>query len=114
MSEDIDIALSRGYSYEEVAGLLKQQGVEISASTLKSYLAQMKPSTRKRGGRKKKTDGEAIAVAPTEAPAAPKAPRKPRTQTAAKAQVKPSTRTVAKSPAPSSTTARGRGRKATK
>lgn len=38
----ISSALSKGYSYEEVARMLTEKGIEISASSLKSYLSAAK------------------------------------------------------------------------
>jgi hypothetical protein len=50
LQESIVEALSKGYSYPEVAKMLSTKGVDISASSLKSYL-----SAAKRGTAKKKT-----------------------------------------------------------
>lgn len=54
----ISSALSKGYSYEEVARMLTERGIEISASSLKSYLSAAKrqketaPSKTERTGRR--------------------------------------------------------------
>jgi hypothetical protein len=52
LKDTISDALNKGYSYAEVAKMLTQQGVEISASSLKSYLSSAKrsksDSTRRR------------------------------------------------------------------
>lgn len=42
LQESISAALSKGYSYEEVAKMLSEKSVEISASSLKSYLSAAK------------------------------------------------------------------------
>jgi hypothetical protein len=38
LREPIKQAIKRGYSYEEISGMLVENGVNISASTLKQYL----------------------------------------------------------------------------
>jgi hypothetical protein len=56
LQESITDALSKGYSYEEVSRMLTQKGVEISASSLKSYLSaarrQKGGTPSRRGGRR--------------------------------------------------------------
>jgi hypothetical protein len=42
LQESISAALGKGYSYEEIAKMLSEKGVEISASSLKSYLSAAK------------------------------------------------------------------------
>nr|RNJ68920.1 MAG: hypothetical protein EDM05_11865 [Leptolyngbya sp. IPPAS B-1204] len=42
LQESISAALAKGYSYEEIAKMLSEKGVEISASSLKSYLSAAK------------------------------------------------------------------------
>lgn len=42
LQESISAALGKGYSYEEVAKMLSEKGIEISASSLKSYLSAAK------------------------------------------------------------------------
>lgn len=42
MQESITAALDKGYSHEEVAGMLAQNGVDIRAASLKYYLAALK------------------------------------------------------------------------
>lgn len=39
LQESISAALAKGYSYEEIAKMLSGKGVDISASSLKSYLS---------------------------------------------------------------------------
>jgi hypothetical protein len=61
LQESISAALRKGYSYEEVAKMLSEKGVGISASSLKSYLSAAKrqkgaSSTKaRRTGRRTKT-----------------------------------------------------------
>jgi hypothetical protein len=63
LQEEIRLALSKGYSYAELAPLLGDQGIAISANTLKRYVSigrgktgrGRKPSTN---GRRKKTTAE--------------------------------------------------------
>lgn len=42
LQESISAALSKGYNYDEVAKILSNKGVNISASSLKSYLSAAK------------------------------------------------------------------------
>ena len=39
-------ALKRGYTYEEVAAILTEEGISIKAATLKQYLAELKGKKR--------------------------------------------------------------------
>ncbi len=60
MYEYITSALNRGYSHAEISEVLKGQGLQISSSTLKSYLAQVKPSdTPRRAKQPRKPKAEA-------------------------------------------------------
>jgi hypothetical protein len=52
LHDSITTALSRGYSHEEVSALLGEQGVSITASSLKRYLATAR---REKEGPKSKT-----------------------------------------------------------
>jgi hypothetical protein len=110
MREVISAALSKGYSLEEVAEMLTQQGVDITPPSLKYYLtrgikADAAPTATRakgrRGGRPKKATAEDSA--PVEPPvedepvedAKPKTTRRPRatnTRTAAKQTTRTSTR----------------------
>jgi len=55
-------ALGKGYTYQEVADMLSNQGIKISAFTLKSYVpAGKRQSTR---GKTRRTKKEAEAAAP--------------------------------------------------
>lgn len=66
LQESISNALSKGYSYEEIAKMLTEKKVEISASSLKSYLSAAKrqkgvsaaPKGKQPGRRSKKTGGD--------------------------------------------------------
>jgi len=105
----INTALERGYSHQEVAEMLGEQGIRISPASLKSYLAA---STReaadtpkqKRTPRKAKADQaapqavEEVVAPPEPTPepqeestpeAAPKKARGPRTSNKAKASTPP-------------------------
>lgn len=69
LQESISAALSKGYSYEEVAKMLTTKGVDISASSLKSYLSAAKRqqgiasvARGKRGGRRKSTEAGTASV----------------------------------------------------
>jgi hypothetical protein len=60
LQETISTALSKGYSYEEISKMLTSQGIEISASSLKSYLSAAKrqkgaATRRRKPGRKPQT-----------------------------------------------------------
>jgi hypothetical protein len=128
LREPIRAALTKGYTYEEVAALLAEHGIAISASTLKNYVPSGKRQSTKEGsvdGSRKTRKAEAKST-PTEASdvgkqddnvlpfVAPKAakqekdtsaPAKRRTRaTAAKNQ--PETSTTAKAPAKSEATSR--------
>ncbi len=105
MYEKITAALNRGYSHAEISEFLKEQGLQISSSTLKSYLAQVKPSDapkRAKQPRKAKADAISGMVDATpdlnvpEEPTASEPPKRGRktatsTKTAAKATAKPAT-----------------------
>lgn len=71
----ISSALSKGYSYEEVARMLTEKGIEISASSLKSYLSAAKrqketaPKTGRTGRRSRKALSENLTVIEAASPA---------------------------------------------
>lgn len=52
LRDQIEAALSKGYSYDDVAAALTQQGIEIRATTLKQYI----PSGGRRSSRKRSGD----------------------------------------------------------
>lgn len=52
MYQEIGSVLARGYSLDEVAEILSQNGVQIKGPTLKQYLTEIKrKKSKKRGGR---------------------------------------------------------------
>ncbi|MCU0569106.1 MAG: hypothetical protein MUF49_21210 [Oculatellaceae cyanobacterium Prado106] len=91
LQDSITDALSKGYSYVEVSKMLSQKGVEISASSLKSYLSaakRTKPGAAAPRGRRGRKSIDVLAAATAEleaeAPAeAPKRTRRPRATAAA-------------------------------
>lgn len=72
LKDPIDGALSRGYTHDEIAGMLSEKGVRISPSSLKSYLA----ATRKNAEGKTKRAAKPRARKATTTEAAPKTTRK--------------------------------------
>ncbi len=127
LQEEIRLALSKGYSYAELAPLLGEQGIAISANTLKRYVSigrgkagrGRKPSTN--GRRKKATtdsDADSSYAAEAEEEEAPatvrRGGRKPKAEAAEAAAEAPakSTRTKRTSAAkPAATTARTTSRR---
>lgn len=81
----INLALKRGYTYEEIAAILSEEGISIKAATLKQYLAESK-------SKKSKTATEAkSAVEPTIETASVqlKPDIKPETKSNIKPEIKP-------------------------
>ncbi len=75
LKDTITAALERGYSYEEVAAMLSEQGVKISASSLKSYLSAIQRTSaakpvRGRGRKAKATAATTTEATPEPTPAA--------------------------------------------
>jgi hypothetical protein len=69
LREPIRAALSKGYTYEEVAELLAKQGITISPSTLKNYVPSGTRQSKDKSGassRKSKKTGEELAIATEE------------------------------------------------
>jgi hypothetical protein len=105
LQDSITTALSRGYSYEEVTVLLAGKGVDITASSLKRYLATAKKKIDAGAGATTKTrkprmtkaaKAAAAAAAPAEEAAPKRRGRKPGVKAAAAAEAKPkATRTAA-------------------
>jgi hypothetical protein len=63
LQDSITEALSKGYSYEEVSKMLAKKGVEISASSLKSYLsAARRQQSKKKTSRSSKAASSASNV----------------------------------------------------
>lgn len=95
MHEPIKAALAKGYSYEDVAKMLSDQGIKISALTLKNYAPSgkrqaAKAKTRRprqassKSSQSNETNGAAIQ--------AETKPRRGRTRSAAKAKSEPETK----------------------
>jgi hypothetical protein len=105
MYESISGALSKGYSLEEVADLLNDQGVAIGVPSLKYYLTRgiKKPTTRKTRTRRKAqvksesavemSDAETAEVTPAKTP---KRSTGARSKTTTAAKVAPATKARAK------------------
>jgi len=75
LQDQLKSALERGYRHEELVGILAEQGINLTATTLKAYLApgkrQAKGNTKRAYTRKpKETQPESIDPAPSPAPAA--------------------------------------------
>ncbi|WP_088890598.1 hypothetical protein [Leptolyngbya ohadii] len=76
LQAQISSALSKGYSYEEVARMLTERGIEISASSLKSYLSAAKrqkdatPKAGRTGRKSRKTLSDKTTLTETATPAA--------------------------------------------
>ncbi|HEY9639346.1 MAG TPA: hypothetical protein V6C57_02620 [Coleofasciculaceae cyanobacterium] len=68
LQASIVIALNRGYTYEEVAALLGEQGINIAAPSLKRYLAAVKQekalASKSRRGSKQAKASAALADSP--------------------------------------------------
>jgi hypothetical protein len=67
LREPIRAALSKGYTYEEVAELLADQGIKISPSTLKNYVPSgtrqsSKDKSASNGRKTKKSDDETLSL----------------------------------------------------
>jgi hypothetical protein len=52
MATEIDLILARGYSYEEIATMLSDGGIDIKPTTLRQYLAQVTKVTTKAKSKK--------------------------------------------------------------
>jgi hypothetical protein len=84
LASELGAARRRGYSPEELAQLLSEQGVMINAATLRGYLRQTRKRRRRSedaGGRKGKARGDAgaspsatLPPSPTQPPPQPAAP----------------------------------------
>lgn len=69
MQDSLKAALSKGYSYEELAQMLAKQGIQISAFTLKNYVPSGKRSASKAKPRKSRKAGdEEVVVEPVSSP----------------------------------------------
>lgn len=72
LSQPISTALDRGYSYEEIAGILKDNGIAISTSSLKSYVTQNKKNQGVKQRRSRKAKVEPTALTEAEVSAIPR------------------------------------------
>lgn len=73
----INAALERGYSHQEVAEMLGEQGIRISPASLKSYLAAINRDSGTSAPRRRRSSAKASApaeAAPVEAPEPEAAP----------------------------------------
>jgi hypothetical protein len=105
LQDSITTALDRGYSYEEVTVLLAGKGVDITASSLKRYLATAKkkadagvnaPAKTRKPRMTKAEKAAALAAAPAEEAAPKRRGRGPNKVKAAAADAEPkTTRTAA-------------------
>jgi len=67
MQDSLKAALAKGYSYDELAKMLAEQGIQISAFTLKNYVPSGKRSASKGKPRKSKAvQDDATVVASTD------------------------------------------------
>jgi hypothetical protein len=98
LQDSIVEALSKGYTYPEVAKMLSTRGVEISASSLKSYL-----SAAKRGAKTSSRKAKASNVVELKPKSAAKSGRQPKL-TVVSSTAK-STKTVAKAKSSAARTA---------
>ncbi len=68
LQDQIQEALTKGYSYQDVADMLEKQGIMISASTLKNYVPSGKRKSSKAAAAAPKTTRSKAANAATEEP----------------------------------------------
>jgi hypothetical protein len=70
MATEIEQILARGYSYEEVARMLSEGGIDVKPTTLRQYLAQVPKVTSKtkskRSPKSKTSEGKTDKVNPDE------------------------------------------------
>lgn len=71
LSEKLQSALKKGYSYQDLAEILVQQEIKISAATLKQYLTELEKEkrSRQRGGKSSKDKQTAAATSHVQLPA---------------------------------------------
>jgi hypothetical protein len=109
LQDSIIEALNKGYSYPEVSKMLSLKGVDISASSLKSYLSAAKRgknSTAKKTTRKAKvSDSNVVALNP-KAAKAPRAAKKSETTASEKSGRQPKLTVVGSEPKSSQTVAK--------
>ncbi|MDJ0747617.1 MAG: hypothetical protein QNJ32_30380 [Xenococcaceae cyanobacterium MO_167.B27] len=58
LRDKIKSALKKGYSYQDLSGILEEQGILISASTLKQYLTDITKESASRRKRSKDTQSK--------------------------------------------------------
>jgi hypothetical protein len=82
LQDSIKTALAKGYTYQEIAEMLTEQGIKISAFTLKNYVpaGRRQAAKKTRRGRKPAIDSLVVDVASingatTDEPEAPKSTR---------------------------------------
>lgn len=56
LADVLDTLISKGYSTQKIVQLLNENGMEIALSTLRRYMSQLKPATRKKQRKKKTTE----------------------------------------------------------
>jgi hypothetical protein len=119
LKDPIDGALVRGYTHEEIAGILSEKGVKISPSSLKSYLAATRKNTegkvkRVAKPRAKKASTTEAAPKTTHKQAAPIEVVAPPAETPAEPAPKKRGGRPKSTAAPTKTAAKTRGRAAAK
>lgn len=62
----LNLALKKGYNYQDLSELLEQQGIMISAATLKQYLGEINKESSK--GKRNTKPGKALQVLPSATP----------------------------------------------
>jgi hypothetical protein len=119
LRDSIKDALSKGYSYADLAKMLTDQGIKISTLTLKNYVPSGKRSASKTKGRRtKKAQGEeAGAILSPDAQPESEAParrprRKAKSESVAMEAPEPTT-TETETDAPPKRSTRGRAKSAT-
>ncbi len=70
----INKALKRGYTYDEIAAILSEEGISVKGTTLKQYLADSTKSQRRKPEPDQTSDQTATVEPPPEAAHAPTQP----------------------------------------
>jgi hypothetical protein len=119
LKDSIKDALSKGYSYADLAKMLTDQGIKISTLTLKNYVPSGKRSASKTKGRRtKKAQGEEAGAilspdAQPEAEAPARRPRRKAKSESVAAEASEPTSTDAAPDFPPTRSTRGRAKSAT-
>lgn len=87
----INKALKRGYTYEELAAILTEEGISIKAVTLKQYLAESTKSSRRKAEPRR-----APTIEPSTQTTNEKSDTRPEVKASVKADVKPDVKTGSK------------------